>query len=172
MKNKKNLLLLGGVVLVIVVLIVFNTLRNNKNNPALIKAEKHTDVKAKLSNDQALDLTEQSGVNETNVNGIKPYTFEAKNTGDIKETFEIVYEDFVSDDGKEHLDRTYLLYQLKSGNDIIVQGKLIDVQDNILAKEEIDAKTTKKYELKVWVDPSIPTSEWVGKSYSYNVFVR
>lgn len=100
------------------------------------------------------------------------YIFEIKNNGNTKEKYEIVYEDFVSDDGKEHLDRTHLKYQLKSGDNVIKEGNLIEIKDNIIATDEIDAKTNKKYKLYIWVDSKIPSSEWADKSYSYNVFVR
>lgn len=133
---------------------------------------KNNELKVKLSNDTILDLTKNNSTNQTKDNKDMSYFFEIKNNGTTKEKYEIVYEDFVSDDGKEHLDRTYLKYQLKSGDNVIKEGNLIDIKDNIIAIDEILAKTNKKYKLYIWVDSKIPSSEWVDKSYSFNAFVR
>lgn len=171
MKIKKisNLLIIG-IILIILIGIITVCSKNffDKRKPNVEKNELET----VRSGDKELNLTEQTSIDDKSSSSITPYTFKIENKGNTKEIYEIVYEDFVSDDGKEHLNRDVLKYQLKSGDNVIKEGNLIDIKDNIITKEEINPKTIKKYELRIWVNESVPASEWVGKSYSYNILVN
>ena len=167
---KKRDLLIGAVVLILLIILLAFYSRDYFNSHTPKVGENK--LKIELSGDQVLNLTDKTPVDENNIDSVVPYIFKVKNNGNTKEKYEIGFEDFASDDGKEHLDRTYLKYQLKSDSNIIKSGKLTDIKNNIITKDEINPKTTKKYELRIWVDASISTSEWFGKSYSYNVMVN
>ena len=171
MKIKRaSVVVVIGIILVLSITLIAIRSKNffDKRRPDVEKNE----LKTVRSGDQQLNLTEQKPVDDKSSGSITPYKFKIENNGNTKESYNIVYEDFVSDDGKEHLGREVLKYQLKSGDTVIKEGNLIDIKDNIITKEEINPKTIKKYELRIWVDDKVPASEWVGKSYSYNVLVN
>lgn len=169
LKNNKSIILVLGITLIVSIVAITTFSKNFFDNR---KPKVKNELKVKRGGDQQLNLTEQTPVSDKSVDSIAPYSFEINNKGNTKELYDIMFEDFVSDDGKEPLGRAVLKYQLKSENKIIKEGNLIDVQENVIAKEEIAPKTNKKYELRIWVDEKVPASEWVGKSYSYNVYVE
>lgn len=164
------ILLVTGVVLAVAIFLIafyswgyFNKRKPNVSNDGL---------NIVLSDNQSLDLTEQSPVDSSSINNVTPYVFSVKNDSTSVGKFEILLEDFISDDGKQLLSRNILEYQLKSESSIIKSGKLKDIENNIITIDEVLAQSSKKYELRIWVSADTPASEWVGRSYSYNVKVN
>lgn len=168
---KKGLfLLVGGIVLIVSIFLIFFYSWNyfNKREP---KVNLNT-LEIVLSDDGNVDLKDQTPVNDDSGKSVKPYSFRVVNKSNVKAKYQLLIEDYISDDTKELLSRNYLKYELKQDGIVIKSGKLSEINNNILDADNISSQEEKKYELRVWVDESANATDWVGKSYNYNVRVN
>lgn len=168
---KKGLfLLVGGIVLIVSIFLISFYSWNyfNKREP---KVNLNT-LEIVLSDDGNVDLKDQTPVNDDSGKSVKPYSFRVVNKSNVKAKYQLLIEDYISDDTKELLSRNYLKYELKQDGIVIKSGKLSEINNNILDADNISSQEEKKYELRVWVDESANATDWVGKSYNYNVRVN
>lgn len=169
---KKGLfLLVGGIILVVSIFLIsfyswdyFNRNRKPKvdlNNLEII-----------LSDEGSVNLKEQTPVDDTSGKAITPYLFKVVNKSNVKAKYQLLIEDYVSDSTTELLSRNYLKYELKQDGILIKSGKLSEINNNIIDTNSISSQEEKKYELRIWVDESANATDWVGKSYNYNIKVN
>ena len=125
-----------------------------------------------LSDEGNVNLSEQSPTSEESATDIIPYIFKVVNKSDKSSKYQVLLEDYISDNTKSLLSRKVLRYELKQDGITIKTGSLSEIKNNILDQNNILAKEEKKYELRIWVDENVDSSDWVGKSYNYNVKVN
>ena len=129
-------------------------------------------IEISLSDEGKVNLIEQSPINDSESNLVEPYIFKVKNNGDKDITYQLLIEDYVSDANKKLLSRKNLNYSLMLGNDVIKSDNLSNVENNILDTRKLPSGAQNEYELRVWVTGDINSTEWMDKSYNYNVLVN
>lgn len=168
---KKNLfLIIGGIVLIVSIFLIsyYSLTFFNKRKP---KVDLGT-LEIVLSDEGNVKLNEQTPISDKDGSEIAPYIFKVTNKGNEKAKYQLLIEDFVSDASKEILNRQYLKYELKLDGVVIKTDKLSNVENNIIDERKINVSEEKKYELRVWIDETVDTSNWVGKTYDYNIKVN
>lgn len=168
---KKGLfLLVGGISLMIAIFLIsyYSFMYFNKNQP---KIDVNT-LEIVLSDDGKINLSEQSPINDDQTSAIEPYKFKVKNNGKASATYQLLIEDFVTDKNTKLLSRKYLNYELTLNNVVIKNENLSYVKNNVLDTKILEANTENNYELKIWVTGDINSTEWMGKTYNYNVTVN
>ena len=115
-------------------------------------------------------------LNDDNINQVPTYNFEVLNTNDKPGQYNLYIEDLpvnmINDGCTEEtlLSRRQLKYQLSLNGNIIKDGFMETINDNILDTREIDANVTNKYSLKIYIhDEAI---DWFGKHYHYKVSIN
>lgn len=168
---KKGLFLaVGGVALMLAIFFIayYSFMYFNKRQP---KIDVNT-LEIVLNDEGNVNLTEQSPMDDSQSNQVKPYKFKVKNNGKTTATYQLLIEDFVTDKSTELLSRKYLNYELVLNNVSIKKENLSLVKNNILDTKTLAANAENNYELRIWVTGDSNSSEWMGKSYNYNVTVN
>lgn len=168
---KKGLFLaVGGVVLMLAIFFIayYSFMYFNKRQP---KIDVNT-LEIVLNDEGNVNLTEQSPMDDSQSNQVKPYKFKVKNNGKTTATYQLLIEDFVTDKSTELLSRKYLNYELVLNNVSIKKENLSLVKNNILDTKTLASNAENNYELRIWVTGDSNSSEWMGKSYNYNVTVN
>ena len=168
--KKWLLLLISGIVLVVAIFLItfYSWGYFNQRKP---KVDLNT-LEIVLSDDGEVNLKEQTPTEDNKSDDIIPYNFKVTNKSDTKAKYQILLEDFISDDSNALLSRNVLKYELKKDGVTIKSGDLSSIKNNILNENSINAKEEDKYELRIWVNNDVSASEWVGKTYNYNVKVK
>lgn len=161
---------IGGIILLIAIFLIsyYSFLFFNSKQP---KVDVNT-LEIVLSDEGNIELNEQQPIDNNKTNTVVPYRFKIQNKSDNLVSYELLIEDFVSDSSKQLLSRQYLNYELSSDGLVLKSGNLSTIRNNILDTGVLKANSTKKYQLKVWVTGDINSTEWMGKSYNYNVSVN
>lgn len=168
---KKGLFLaVGGVALMLAIFFIsyYSFMYFNKRQP---KIDVNT-LEIVLNDEGNVNLTEQSPMDDSQSNQVKPYKFKVKNNGKTTATYQLLIEDFVTDKSTELLSRKYLNYELVLNNVSIKKENLSLVKNNILDTKTLASNAENNYELRIWVTGDSNSSEWMGKSYNYNVTVN
>lgn len=168
---KKGLFLaVGGVALMLAIFFIayYSFMYFNKRQP---KIDVNT-LEIVLNDEGNVNLTEQSPIDDSQSNQVKPYKFKVKNNGKTTATYQLLIEDFVTDKSTELLSRKYLNYELVLNNVSIKKENLSLVKNNILDTKTLASNAENNYELRIWVTGDSNSSEWMGKSYNYNVTVN
>ncbi len=108
---------------------------------------------------------------------LTPYEFKVTNTSDSDTTYNVLLEDsIISDDAnysnKELLSRSQLEYQLSLNGDVIKQGMLTDIKNNVLDTRVINPNKVNNYELRIYVSEKAQTTDWQNKYYHFNVKIQ
>lgn len=164
------ILLISGIVLIISIFLIafYSWSYFNLRKP---KVDLST-LEIVLSDTGKINLTEQAPTADSEVKSITPYKFKVANKGDVSTKYQVLLEDVISDNATTVLNRNFLKYELTQDGIVVKNGDLSSIKNNILDENTISAKEEKNYELRIWVKNNQPTSEWVGKTYSYNVRVN
>ena len=160
----------GGVVLLVSIFLLsyYSFLFFNTRKPSV---DVHT-LEIVLSDDGKVNLQEQQPLSDDQISSVVPYNFTVKNKGKTTAKYQLLIEDFVNDKSSSLLNRKYLNYQLSSNNIVLKQDNLSNVKNNILDTEILKPNEKKNYELRIWIAGNQNSSEWMGKSYSYNISVN
>ncbi len=168
--KKNTFFVVGGIILIVAIFLIsyysfmfFNS-RQNKIDLSTLEIS--------FSDNGNVNLTEQSPIDDTEIDNIKPYKFKVKNNGKQAVTYQLLIEDFVSDSNKELLSRKYLNYQLKLKDKVIKSGNLQNIKNNVLTTSILKSNFEDNYELKIWLNKKAESTEWLGKSYSYNISIN
>lgn len=170
-KMKKNLFfVIGAVILVCAIfLIAYNSyLYFNSKKP---KVEVNT-LEIVLDDYGKINLNEQIPIDDSESNTVEPYKFIVKNKGNKSVNYELLIEDFVTDTKTGLLDRKYLNYELRLNNQVIKKDHLSNVKNNIIDTRSLSVNGENNYELRIWVNTDIKNTNWMGKTYNYNVSVN
>lgn len=168
---KKNLFfIIGGITLIIAIFLIsyYSFMYFNQKQP---KIDVNT-LEIVLSDEGKINLSEQSPIDNSQVSTVKPYKFTVKNNGKTKATYQLLIEDYVTDSNTKLLSRKYLNYSLTLNNNLIQTENLANVKNNILDTRTLEPNTENIYELKIWLTGDINSTEWMGKTYNYNVTVN
>lgn len=108
---------------------------------------------------------------------LTPYEFSVKNNGSGDTIYNVLLEDsIISDDktysSKELLSRDQLKYQLSLNGQIIKQGRLNDIKNNILDTRSISSLQTFNYQLRIYVSQDAVNTNWQNKYYHFDVNVK
>ena len=120
--------------------------------------------------------TKAESLEDDNISHVPAYQFQIINTIDKKGKYNIYIEDLpvnmVSDGCTEEtlLDRSQLKYQLSLNGQVIKEGKMDTINDNILDSREIEPNTSNDYSLKIYIHDE--ATDWFGKHYHYKVSVN
>ena len=125
-----------------------------------------------FSDDGKLNLNEQVPTDDNQIDNITSYNFKIKNKSSKTVTYQLLIEDYATDSSKDLLSRKYLNYELALNGKFLKQDKLSNVKNNIIDTRTISKESTDEYELKVWVSTDVDSTEWMGKSYNYNVSIN
>ena len=110
---------------------------------------------------------------DNNIDHVPSYYFQVTNTNDSIGMYNLYIEDLpvnLIDDGCTEdtlLLRSDLKYQLMLNGNIIKEGLMDNIQDNILDSREINGNTTNNYSLKIYIHDE--ALNWFGKHYHYKV---
>ncbi len=160
----------GGVVLLVSIFLLsyYSFLFFNTRKPSV---DVNT-LEIVLSDDGKVNLQEQQPLSSDQISSVIPYNFAVKNKGKTTAKYQLLIEDFVNDKSSSLLNRKYLNYQLSSNNIVLKQDNLSNVKNNILDTEILKPNEKKNYELRIWIAGNQNSSEWMDKSYSYNISVN
>ncbi len=169
--KKGMFLFVGGVVLLtaIFLLTYYSFSFFNKRQPK--KVDVNT-LEIVLSDQGNVNLVDQSPKSDSEADNVLPYKFKISNKNDVNVKYQLLIEDFVSDASTELLSRSYLSYELTLDGVLIKKDKLSNISNNVIDEGTLNVKEEKNYELRIWVSEDIDPSNWVGKSYNYNVKVN
>lgn len=117
-------------------------------------------------------LNDQEPINDNQVDQITPYKFTIKNKNQNSVKYQLLIEDFVTDKNTKLLSRKYLNYKLTLNDIVLKSENLSNVKNNIIDSGIIKANQKKTYELRIWVAENTNSTEWMGKSYNYNISVN
>ena len=164
-------LLVGGIVLLtsIFLLTYYSFSFFNKRQPKKIDVNT---LEIVLSDQGNVNLVDESPKGNNETDKILPYKFKISNKNDVNVKYQLLIEDFVSDSSTELLNRAFLSYELTLDGVLIKKDKLSNISNNINDEGILNSKEEKNYELRIWVTDGIDPSNWVGKSYNYNVKVN
>ena len=70
------------------------------------------------------------------------------------------------------LSKSQLEYQLSLNGEVIKQGMLTDIKNNILDTRVINPDKVNNYELRIYVSESAQITEWQNKYYHFNVKIQ
>ena len=128
----------------------------------------------KLIDENKIYVTYEEGIEEPiNVNG---YKFRVENRGIKTTRYNLIFEEIAPEkvnDGcsnKTLLKAEELNYQLILNGDVISQGRLNKISNDILDSRNINIDVTNSYELKVWLNSTSDNNE--GKHYHYKVDLK
>lgn len=134
---------------------------------------KENDIVA-LIDENKIYATYKEGIEEPiNVPG---YKFRVENRGIQDARYDLIFTEIspsVVNDGcsnKTILRADELNYQLYYNNEVISQGRVDQIKDNILDSRNIIGNDKNNYELKVWLNSSSSNNE--GKHYHYKVVLK
>lgn len=168
---KKGLFfVVGGIVLLVAIFLLsyYSFLYFNNRKPAV----SINTLEIELNDSGKVNLEEQQPLGNNQLDTVKPYKFKIKNRGKSISQYQLLIEDFVTDNSTKLLSRKYLNYQLSSNGTVVKTGNLAEIKNNILDKNILKANQEKSYELKIWVTGDIESTEWMGKTYSYTISVN
>ena len=135
-------------------------------------------INVQLSNSN--NVIDESGLiplDDETAKTLTPYEFSVKNNGSSDALYNVLLEDsIISDDetysSKELLSRTQLKYQLSLDGQVIKQGNLKDIKNNILDTRTISSGKTNNYQLRIYVSQDAVNTNWQNKYYHFNVNVK
>ena len=113
---------------------------------------------------------------DDNIGSVPSYNFEINNTNKTKGRYNIYIEDLpvnaINDGCTEEtlLSRSQLKYQLTMNGNVIKEGLMDSIEDNILDSREIEAGSTNNYALKIYIHDE--ATDWFGKHYHYKVTIN
>lgn len=168
---KKGLFLaIGGITLIVAIFLIayYSFMYFSERQP---KMEINT-LEIVLSDEGKVNLTEQSPIDDSQSNTIEPYKFTVKNNGETTTIYQLLIEDFVTDKNTKLLSRKHLNYELVLNDVVIKKENLSKVENNILDTKTLAPNSENNYELRIWVTGDINSTEWMGKSYNYNVTIN
>lgn len=131
---------------------------------------------------EAIVLTDENKVYATYEEGVdipinvESYKFKVQNIGVKTARYNLLFVEVSPSQVKDGCTNKTLLkkeelnYQLLLGEKIISQGKLTELQNNILDSRNINIDTSNSYELKVWLNSTSSDNE--GKHYHYKVDIE
>ncbi|MDO5002609.1 MAG: hypothetical protein Q4E39_00050 [bacterium] len=162
--------IIGGIVLLISIFLLsyYSFLYFNSRKP---KVDVNT-LEIALSDSGNVNLTDQQPISDNKIDNIKPYSFTIKNKGKTTVKYQLLIEDFVSDQNTKLLSRKFLNYQLISNGLVLEKDNLGNVKNNILDTGTLKPNEQKNYELKIWIADNLDSTDWLGKSYNYNISVN
>ena len=120
--------------------------------------------------------TKAESLDDDNLESVPSYDFKVTNTNNKKGKYNLYIEDLpvnLIDDGCTEntlLNRSQLKYQLKMNDEVIKEGYMESINDNILDSREIDANATNNYSLKIYIHDT--ALDWFGKHYHYKVTIN
>ena len=113
---------------------------------------------------------------DDNLVSVPSYDFQVTNTKDTSGDYNLYIEDLpvnaISDGCTDEtlLSRNQLKYQLKLNGNIIKEGLMSSINDNILDSRSINRNTTNYYSLKIYIHDE--ALDWYGKHYHYKVSIN
>lgn len=129
-----------------------------------------------INNSEYIYETEAESVGDKRLESVPSYNFQVKNTGSKKGNYTVYIEDVLAsavDDGCTEdslLTRNMLKYQLKLNGNIIRDGFLSNIKDNILDERMLEGNATNSYDLKVYIHDE--NENWQGKHYHYRIVIN
>lgn len=169
---KKNIfLLIGGVVLFLLIIVVSYFSYKFFNN----KGVSISTIEIVVDDDgNKVDMKEQVPIDNSLKDSVTPYKFSVKNTGDSDIYYQLLIEDYISEDDatRKMLNKNNLRYELKLNGEIIKIDNLSNIKNNIIDVRTLGANRDNNYELRLWVTGNLDSSEWMNKYYSYNISVN
>ncbi len=140
--------------------------------------KEYSSVEVKLDSDSnTIDEDGLIPLDDETAKLLTPYEFSVKNNGSSDALYNVLLEDsIISDDetysSKELLSRTQLKYQLSLDGQVIKQGNLKDIKNNILDTRTISSGKTNNYQLRIYVSQDAVNTNWQNKYYHFNVNVK
>jgi len=113
---------------------------------------------------------------DNNISHVPSYNFQVINTNNTEGQYNLYIEDLpvnMVDDGCTEntlLKRNQLKYQLILNGQIIKEGLMTTINDNILDSRTIEANKTNSYSLKIYIHDE--AMDWFGKHYHYKVNIN
>jgi len=113
---------------------------------------------------------------DNNISHVPSYNFQVINTNKKSGKYNLYIEDLpvnMVDDGCTEntlLKREQLKYQLSLNGQIIKEGLMTSINDNILDSRTIEKDKTNNYSLKIYIHDE--ATEWFGKHYHYKVNIN
>ena len=138
----------------------------------------YSSVEVKLDSDSnTIDEDGLIPLDDETAKLLTPYEFSVENNGSGDALYNVLLEDaIISDDetysSKELLSRTQLKYQLSLDGQVIKQGNLKDIKNNILDTRTISSGKTNNYQLRIYVSEDAINTNWQNKYYHFNVNVK
>ena len=120
--------------------------------------------------------TKAESLEDDNISHVPAYDFEIINTKNKKGKFKVYIEDLpvnmINDGCTEEtiLNRSQLKYQLSLDGNVIKEGLMDTINDNILFEGEIEANTSYHYSLKIYIHDN--ATDWFGKHYHYKISIN
>lgn len=127
-----------------------------------------------LTDENKVYATYEEGFDEP-VN-IESYKFKIQNIGIKTSRYNLLFVEVSPSQVKDGCTNKTLLrkdelsYQLILSDKVISQGRLTELQNNILDSRNISADSSNNYELKVWLNSNSSDNE--GKHYHYKVDIE
>ncbi len=126
-----------------------------------------------IDNGDAVYDTDAKSLHDDNLENVPDYKFQVVNTKNSTEDYNLYIEDLplnlVNDGCTEDtlLSRKDLKYQLSLNGNIIKEGLMDTINDNILDSRTILAKETNYYTLKIYIHDE--ALDWFSKHYHYQI---
>ena len=115
-------------------------------------------------------------IEDSKINNVPGYSFRVVNTNPKSGKYNLYIEDLpvnaINDGCTEEtlLTRKDLKYQLSLNGEIIKEGYMSSINDNILDAREIEGNKTNQYDLKIYIHDE--ALNWFGKHYHYKVSIN
>ena len=181
MKNKTLIICAG---LLLVIFLAFGTYAwylyflHSSGNFTINNKSKNFKQKGAIKKDNGNNVydTKAESLEDNNISHVPSYKFQIINTSNKKQEYKIYIEDLpvnmVNDGCTEDmlLNRSQLKYQLSFNGNIIKEGKMNTINDNILDTKKIEPNTSYDYSLKIYINDE--ATDWFGKHYHYKVIIN
>ncbi len=169
--KRKLLYILGGITLFLFIVLsafgwyqIFYTKKGTENT-------KISNLMVKLE-DNEKTIHEKDAVPTENTDAVDPYQFTVYNQTKDPTIYKVLLEDSVTTNIDKSLSQSQLSYELSLNGKVIKKGTLDEIKNNVLDERSIEGEKENKYSLKIWLNEDTMDTDWINKSYSYQITIQ